>query len=305
MYTIKQAALRTGVNVPLLRAWERRYGVIRPARTTAGYRLYDEPAIERIRAMRDLVDAGWAPSEAARHLESRSEATDASGSAALARDDEAAARTAEQPASLARSFVDAAAALDERRVELLLDDLFAGGSFERVVDDRLMPVLRALGDGWAAGLVTVAAEHAASNAVLRRLAAAFAAAGEGDVDRPVLVGLPPGSRHEIGVLAFAAAVRRRGIGVVYLGADVPTDSWIDAVGRAHAGGVVIGVAIEPDQAPATEVITAVQRADTGVLVAVGGGAADAVAHETAALALPTRIGDAARVIADALRSRLA
>ena len=304
MYTIKQAALRTGVNVPLLRAWERRYGVIRPARTAAGYRLYDERAIERIRAMRDLVDAGWAPSEAARHIESQSGANGAGESPALARADDGITDTSEHPALLPRAFVEAAAALDERRVELLLDDLFAGGSFERVVDDRLMPVLRALGDAWAAGLVTVAAEHAASNAVLRRLAAAFAAAGEGNVDRPLLVGLPPGSRHEIGVLACATAVRRRGIGVIYLGADVPTDSWFDAVRRAHACGVVIGVAIEPDQAPAIEVVDAVQRADARVLVAVGGGAAEPVARETAAFALPARIADAARVIADALRPRL-
>ena len=42
MYTIKQAAARTGVSVPTIRAWERRYGVVGPARTTAGYRLYDD-----------------------------------------------------------------------------------------------------------------------------------------------------------------------------------------------------------------------------------------------------------------------
>ena len=42
MYTIKQAAARSGVPVPLLRAWERRYGVVSPSRTPSGYRLYDE-----------------------------------------------------------------------------------------------------------------------------------------------------------------------------------------------------------------------------------------------------------------------
>ena len=48
MYTIKQAAIRTGLSIPTIRAWERRYGVIDPARTAGGYRLYDDEAIERL-----------------------------------------------------------------------------------------------------------------------------------------------------------------------------------------------------------------------------------------------------------------
>src|SRR3712207_450395 len=55
MYTIRQAAARTGVPVSLLRAWERRYAIGRPTRTPAGYRLYDDEAIERLRTMRRLV----------------------------------------------------------------------------------------------------------------------------------------------------------------------------------------------------------------------------------------------------------
>jgi DNA-binding transcriptional MerR regulator len=39
MYTIRQASLRSGVSIPLLRAWERRYRVVTPSRTAAGYRL--------------------------------------------------------------------------------------------------------------------------------------------------------------------------------------------------------------------------------------------------------------------------
>src|SRR6478672_9251223 len=65
MYTIKQAAARIGLTVPVLRAWERRYGIVTPARTASGYRLYDEAAIARVRAMRRLVDAGMSPSAAA------------------------------------------------------------------------------------------------------------------------------------------------------------------------------------------------------------------------------------------------
>src|SRR5207342_3679553 len=69
MYTIKQAAARTGLSIPTIRAWERRYGVVSPTRTAAGYRLYDDAAIARLNAMRSLVETdGWRPSQAAERV---------------------------------------------------------------------------------------------------------------------------------------------------------------------------------------------------------------------------------------------
>ena len=65
MYTIKEAAARTGLTVAVLRAWERRYGVVAPTRTAGGYRVYDEAALGRLRSMRRLIDDGWSPSAAA------------------------------------------------------------------------------------------------------------------------------------------------------------------------------------------------------------------------------------------------
>src|SRR6187431_1991425 len=65
MYTIKEAALRTGLTEPVLRAWERRYGVVTPARTAGGYRVYDETALRRLRSMRRLIADGWSASSAA------------------------------------------------------------------------------------------------------------------------------------------------------------------------------------------------------------------------------------------------
>ncbi len=297
MYTIKEAALRTGVSIPLLRAWERRYAIVRPVRTASGYRLYDEPAIDRLRAMRRLIDNGWSASQAARQIETgrvpdevAAPGHDTSGLAGTRGD-----------ADPTTAFVDAAGSLDERRLEQLLDDLFAGSSsFERMVDDRLMPALRALGDAWANGKVSVGAEHAASYAVLRRLSAAFEAAGSSARGRPVLVGLPSGSRHEIGSLAFATATRRRGIGVVYLGADVPRDGWVEAVGATTARAVVIGIPTATDRAPAEDVARAVLQLGGGLIVAVGGpGAADAKVP-VAVIRLPDRIGQAAERLGGAL-----
>ena len=46
MYTIKEAAAPAGLTPTVMRAWQRRYGVVEPARTASGYRLYDVAAAE-------------------------------------------------------------------------------------------------------------------------------------------------------------------------------------------------------------------------------------------------------------------
>ncbi len=176
MYNISQAAARTGLTVPVLRAWERRYGIVEPRRSPAGYRIYDEGAIARLAAMRRLVQAGWSPSAAAAAIKSGTAPADIADPSSPGD----AVAPADRPANsdLDRSFVDAAGNLDSDRLEVLLDDMFARGSFERVADEHLMPAVVALGDAWADGRIDVAAEHLASHAVLRRLGAAYQAAGQ-------------------------------------------------------------------------------------------------------------------------------
>ena len=66
MYTIQEASKRSGVGVSLIRAWERRYGLVAPTRTAAGYRLYDDEAVDRLRRVRRLIGSGWRASEATR-----------------------------------------------------------------------------------------------------------------------------------------------------------------------------------------------------------------------------------------------
>ena len=276
MYTIKQAALRSGVNVPLLRAWERRYGVVAPSRTDTGYRLYDEAAIDRLRAMRALVDGGWSARQAADRISNATPdevATLAGGRAAAPMD-------LEDDAILAAigAFVDGSARIDASSIERALDEMFASGSFERIVEDRLYPALEALGEGWARGEVDVAGEHAASAAVVRRLGMAFEAAASAEASgrRPVLIGLPPGARHEVAALAFATALRRAGIGVVYLGPDVPVASWVAALERTDARAIVLGAAMTDDVEPSEAVVSAVRDARGEVIVAIGGRQAERV-----------------------------
>jgi MerR family transcriptional regulator, light-induced transcriptional regulator len=305
MYTIKQASTLTGVGAPLIRAWERRYGVVKPARTVSGYRLYDDDAIQVLLAMRGLVDSGWTASEAARAIGAGEVAI--GGPTATPRDGMLARAAAVETAANRRAavvarFVAAAEASSPLEVERVLDDILGSASFETVIDDLLMPAVAALGDAWAAGRISVAAEHAASAAVARRLAVAFEAAGV--ATRPVaVVGLPPGARHELGALAFAVALRRRRVGVLYLGQDVTIDGWLDVVARTRARAAVVGVVMPADRESAARLVEGLLARELP-LVAVGGAAADGDLDPTGRMVvLPARVVDAAQVVAEAVGRR--
>ncbi|HET7718900.1 MAG TPA: MerR family transcriptional regulator, partial [Acidimicrobiales bacterium] len=56
---IGEVAHRTEMTVAALRAWERRYRILTPARTAGGQRLYSEADVERVRAVQRLVAEGW------------------------------------------------------------------------------------------------------------------------------------------------------------------------------------------------------------------------------------------------------
>lgn len=297
MYTIKEASARSGVGAPLIRAWERRYGVVTPTRTASGYRLYDSATIGVLVTMRTLVESGWTASEAARAIT----AGEVTVTAEAVGPRELADASTNRARMIAR-FVAAAESTSPAETEAALDAILTAGSFEAVVDDLLLPATAALGDAWMASRLSVAGEHAASAAVARRLGAVYQAAGI--PTRPsVVVGMPPGARHELGALAFAAALRRRGVGVLYIGPDVTVEGWIDAVGRTRPRAAVVGVVMPADREAAAAVVEAL-RAHSVPIIAVGGAAAGPeLAPTNGILLLPGRVVEAAGVIAAAIGRR--
>lgn len=254
MVTIRQAAQLTGVPEHTLRAWERRYGVFRPTRTAGGYRVYDEQALDRIRAMHHLVDLGWAPSAAAVEI--------GRGVLPPSRDD--------GPSDATERLVLALAALDTAAATAVIDEQFAFRSYEAVVDDWLMPALARVGQAWSAGEITVAGEHLLTNIVTRRLAAAFDAVGPNPATPPAIVGSPSGVTHELGLLAFAVALRRAGVATTYLGADTPADAWSDAVRTTRARLSVTAIPRRSDAPRVAALVARLQADHPQVPIAVGG-----------------------------------
>lgn len=75
LYPIRIVSEKTGVNAITLRAWERRYGLFKPARTPKGHRLYSQKDIQRIQQVLQLLDQGIAIGQVAKTLKNQAERT--------------------------------------------------------------------------------------------------------------------------------------------------------------------------------------------------------------------------------------
>lgn len=272
--TVKQVAAAVGVAEGTLRVWERRYKVVRPERGPNGYRRYDAGDLARLREMAALVDAGVPASHAAESV--------------LAVPPEVSAVPGEiDHADLVR----AAASLDPAALRSVVDAGFATGPFEDVVEQWFIPQLARLGEAWERGVLTVAQEHFASAGLMRALAAVFERARA--EDGPVLVGLPAGSRHELALLAFAACLRRRGVDVVYLGADIPAREWLAPSWSRVPRAAVLGVHDPAAASSSQQVVDALTAVRPRLPVLVGGRSAALVRGVER---LPESVTEAAAVV---------
>jgi methanogenic corrinoid protein MtbC1 len=290
VYTVKHAAVLTGISADTLRMWERRYGVVAPVRTQGGYRLYDDAAIARLTAMRALVAAGWAPREAAAQVVSGTTLgppqlrRDESGNALGDTSDTAG------PGPDPDLLVRLALAFDAESLKHALDEVFAGRDVAELVDSWLMPALRRLGEAWQRGEVSVAGEHFVTAGVQRRLSTALDAVPTRPGAPRVLLGLGQGSRHELGLLAFAVLLRRSGLDATYLGCDLPSDSWVVAVTTLDPELVVLGVHADSDVPATRDAVAAIQAARPDLPVLLGGsqqelvGSGDPLGHSLAGAA---------------------
>lgn len=271
MFTIKAASDLTSVPVATLRAWERRYGIALPQRTSGGYRLYDDRALEEIRAMSALVHEGWAPRQAADEVLRRR----GTGVAAF---DQLVASHAGLPGP--EVLADAAVALDEPAMSAALDTAFRRAPFEHALEAWLTPALHLVGQAWREGRLDVSGEHVVSGAVMRKLSALYEERTALPSGPRVLVGLPAGAEHQIPALAFAISARRSGLAALYLGANVPAEAWVAAMHRSPVSAIVMSVATDQDARSANLAIDAIHAEDPDMCVAVGGVTASMVSKAT-------------------------
>jgi DNA-binding transcriptional MerR regulator len=254
---IGELGARVGLSPDVLRAWERRYGLLHPARSPAGQRLYGPDDEARVQRVLELVAEGVGTASAAR--------------LALAETSEPARPGGDAPrpeayASRLRAAIDT---LDDAGADAAIDGLLAAYGLDAVVRGALLPVLAAVGAAWERGELTVAHEHFASSVIGGRMRALGRGWNQGAGPRAVLA-CPPGERHDLGLLAFGLLLRARGWRITFLGADAPADAIARAADDLRPALVVLAGARGRPLARATRPLAGVAAAHR---VAIGGAAA--------------------------------
>jgi len=252
---IGELSRRTGVSAELLRAWEQRYGLLRPERSAGGFRLYSAADEARVRRMTALIASGVSASEAA----------------ARATSDEPVAADGAATDELAGELRGALDRFDAEAAHEALDRLLAVVSVEVAISEVLVPFLHELGDRWETGEATVGQEHFASNLVRGRLLGIARGWANGSGPAFVLA-CPPGEEHDLGLIMFGIALSRRGARVVFLGADTPVSTIVETVRDLRPAGVVIAASRRQPLSKASPDLAAMAR---DVPVYLGGPGADA------------------------------
>lgn len=254
-YEIRQVAQLTGLDPSRLRAWERRYQVVRPIRLSNGYRVYSAAQVALLRAFARLIERG----EKIGSLASRP-----------AEDVILQAERIATPHSAPPDLIDAVLSLNRERLENLVQEEIGRRGFAGFAESVVIPFAHSVGDLWALGILPVAAEHLASEVVVQALKS-----GIRDPRRPgplVLASTLPGERHEWGFLATLASLPARGWRVHYLGPDLPLAEVVMAAWKLRPQWVALS-ASEPSVIVANlaGLSDLPHRLPPGARAAIGGG----------------------------------
>lgn len=267
---LRTVARLTGLSPDVIRAWEKRYGVVTPVRGPRRARLYTAADVETLRLLQRAVAAGRAIGDVARL--DRAVLTALSGEAATE------PQAAAEPVVVEVVMADAMAAVatfDAGALQRCLGLAAAGLGPRAFVRQVATPLLVEVGTRWEDGRLSVRDEHLVSG-LLHSLLASLAHARSGGTPPTVLLATPAGERHELGLLMAGLLVAEAGLRLCYLGPDLPAEEIAAAAVRAGADVVGLGLVLaEPERAG--EVAAVEQALPPSTELWLGGRAASVVA----------------------------
>jgi len=237
-YPIRAAAKLTGISLDTLRAWERRYNAVTPARTGSG-RLYDERAIRRLLLLKSAVESGRAISQVASLPDAELEELERNARSFSAKPE---SHSPTEPAiSVLRPLLNAIGAYDYAATNNELGRLALLLSPTELVHQVVLPLMRLTGENWEKGVFQIAQEHMLSACVRNLLGGLVRVQKNGHGARRMLFTTPPGELHEFGILAAAMLAVGQDFQAAYLGPNLPAREVLRAVAESDPQAVVLGV----------------------------------------------------------------
>jgi DNA-binding transcriptional MerR regulator len=305
-FNLKVVLNETGIAADTLRAWERRYGLPMPQRSAGGHRLYSQRDIETIKWLMKRQVEGLSISRAVELWKEQL----ASGADPLAGPVPSTLLPASNASldSLRQDWIAACMSFNEPNAEQILNQAFSMFPVEAVCTEVLQKGLSEIGDLWYANRLSVQQEHFASGLAVRRLDALLNASPAPTRNQTIIIGCPAEEWHTFTPLLLALLVRRRGLNVLYLGANVPILQFTDTVKSARAELVVL-VAQHLISAASLK-HTALVLSSQKIRIAFGGrifnlrsSLADSISGHFLGHDLPSALEEIERMLAGQIRNR--
>ncbi len=239
VYNLKAVIKETGLSPATLRAWERRYGLVKPSRSAGGHRLYSRQDIEQLKWLLARQKEGLSISRAVEmwkaqiglvrvelphFLPAEISSSGAEGTLAVLRE----------------HWLEACMVFDDQGASQALDQAFAIAAPETVCLEVLKSGLAQVGQGWYNGSVSVQQEHFTASVAMRRIDNLMAALPAPTRGKTILAACPAGEEHDFILLVVTYLLRRNGWDVVYLGANVPLENLDAVVGVTKPALVISG-----------------------------------------------------------------
>ncbi len=255
IYNLKAVVQETDLKPDTLRAWERRYGLPNPQRTESGHRLYSQNDIELLKWLIARQDEGMSISRAV-DLWRQLSAENQNPLQTLSRHSEPAPpatplppvlrETTREPETVQHTLTEfrqewlqSCLNFDEQHAEQVISQAFALFPIEQVLIELLQEGIAAIGRSWYAGEITIQQEHFASGLANRRMEALLAATPRPTRAGRVLMGCPPQESHTFTPLLMTLLLRRRGWDVLYLGANVPIQNFVETIERVQPQLIIL------------------------------------------------------------------
>lgn len=261
-YPIRAVAKLTGLSVDTLRAWERRYQAITPDRNGHG-RLYSEADIERLILLRKVVDRGHSisqiaplPNEQLEALMVRVVTVQSPPKPSLI------ASTPEKAPAKQSPILSTTALHHDLQTLKMAIDRFDYAEIDRelsrlatlvtprdLLQQILTPLMEEIGERWEQGNLTIAQEHMVSAAIRNLLGTLIRLFTRKQTTTTILFATPSGELHEFGILSAAALAAGGGLGIAYLGIDLPIHEIVEAAKKTAAQVLVLGLkgAVNPQE----------------------------------------------------------
>ncbi len=210
-FTIKDLENLSGIKAHTIRIWEQRYTFLNPSRTDTNIRYYSNDELKTVLNIALLNKYGFKIS----HIDRMSTSDIKEKILSLS-------QMEAQQERIINEMIHCMVDLNVESFEKLLDENVGLRGIEKTITQLIFPFMERIGILWLTNHINPAQEHLVTNIIRQKLIVGI----DGihtllNSKSQILLFLPEGEHHELGLLFVYYLLKRRGVKVIYLGSNVP------------------------------------------------------------------------------------